>query len=215
MNVRRRMPPLGAMAVMLLLALATIGVVFGLWSKVLTIDGTVETGNVDAVWFAAACTENPFDVPPGEFEGKDVASVTAVPDPADQEILIVTLENAYPSYEIDCQVHFANNGTIPIKIRGITKDDPNGGVISEVLIDGIGSQLEPCGFTPTFPTSPAVVPLDCQSAMSLVVHVEQEAEQNAGRGELGDPPAYQFRFKVCVAQWNEPATPAECEAAAP
>ncbi len=215
MNVPRRMPPLGAMAVMLVLALATIGVVFGLWSKVLTIDGTVNTGTVDAVWFAAACSENPFDVPPGEFEGKDVGSVTAVPDPADQEILIVTLENAYPSYEVDCQVHLANNGSIPVKIRGISEVDPNGGVVTEILQNGIASQLEPCGFTPTFPTSPSAVPQDCQSAMSLVVHVEQEAEQNAGRGQAGDPPAYQFQFKVCVAQWNEPATAGQCEAAAP
>jgi hypothetical protein len=202
------------MAVMLVLALATIGVVFGLWSKVLTIDGTVETGNVDGVWFAAACSENPFDVPPGEFEGKDVGSVTVAPHPSDQEILIVTVENAYPSYEIDCQVHFANNGSIPFKIRGISGPTPDPAPdISVGLSDGIDQQLEPCGFTPTFPTSPLLVPDNCEAAMSLVLHVEQSAEQNAGRGQAGDPPAYQFQFKVCVAQWNEPATSAQCFAA--
>ncbi|HEY5625998.1 MAG TPA: hypothetical protein VIT93_05880 [Dehalococcoidia bacterium] len=42
--------------------------------------------------------------------------------------------------------------------------------------------------------------------MSLILHVEQEADQNAW---------YSFQFRVCVAQWNESATGAECEAAAP
>jgi len=212
MNVRKRMPPLGVVAVVIVLALASIGVVFGLWSKVLTIDGTVNTGNVDAVWFLASCAENP---PDGEVEGKDVGQFSIAPDPNDQEILIFTIENGYPSYLVDCEVHFANNGSVPIKIRGIAETDANGGAISEVLIDGIGSQLEPCGFTPAWGTSIFGVPSDCQTAMSLAVHVEQPALQNAGGPDPGDPPPYEFQFRVCVAQWNEPATAAQCEAAAP
>lgn len=74
------------------------------------------------------------------------------------------------------------------------------------LFDGVGSQLEPCGFTPAWGTNPLNVPVDCQAAMSLILHVEQEADQNAW---------YSFQFRVCVAQWNESATGAECEAAAP
>lgn len=193
----------GVLLMSLVIALGALGVVFALWSKTLTIEGTVETGNVDGVWFFASCAENP---PSGEVEGKDVGQFTIAPDPLDQEVLIFTITNGYPSYLVDCEVHFANNGSIPIKIRGIVEDDPNGLAVTEALFDGVGSQLEPCGFTPSWGTNPLNVPADCQTAQSLLVHVEQSALQNA---------EYQFRFKVCIAQWNEPATAAECVAAAP
>lgn len=100
------------MASLLLLAVASMSVAFGLWSKVLTIEGTVHTGNVDAVWFFSDTCEEP------EAEGKDVGSATIRTHPDDQEILILEVENAYPSYLVDCQIHFANKGNIPIKIRG-------------------------------------------------------------------------------------------------
>lgn len=212
----------GSVAMLLVLAVAMLGVGYALWSKILTVEGTINTGKVDAVWYFASCTENPENEPPGEVEGKEVGDFLLEPNPNDQEILEFTILNGYPSYTVDCEVHFANSGDIPVKIRGIVEIDPNGTAVSERLIDGINTQLEPCGFTPEWGTSP----LDqrfpdlpggqqCDKAMSLVVHVEQEALQNAGRGEVGDPPPYTFQYQVCVAQWNEePVSSEECVAAA-
>jgi len=193
------------LAILLLLALASLGLGYGLWAKTLTIDGTVETASVDAVWFYASCTETE-DKPVGEF--------AVAPDPNDQEILLVTLDNVYPSYYLDCQVHFANNGSMPLKIRGVSGPVPNPAPdVTVTFIDGIGAQLEPCGLTPAWGTHPSLVPTNCQQASSLLLHIEQTADQNAGRG-LGYPLAYEFGFKICLAQWNEPATAAACFVAA-
>jgi hypothetical protein len=210
------MPPLGAMAVMLVLALATVGVVFGLWSKVLTIDGTVNTGTVHATWSGAGCFEFhpwPFNFTfNGEFEGKDVGSTTATLDPLDNNNLILTVENGYPSYSSDCEVEYTNDGTIPFVIRGIsivptsplltncnlTGNNGIGGQpvtlscdqLTVVFVDGVGQQIDPGGI----------------EASSIRLHVEQDADQNA---------AYEFQVRICVAQWNEAASYAECEAAFP
>jgi hypothetical protein len=211
MNVRRRVPPVGVIAVLLLLALASIGVAFGLWSKVLTVEGTVQTGSVHAKWSGAICSEfHPwpfgFDITPGEAEGKDVGSTTVAPDPSDDNNLFLTVENGYPSYAVDCQVEFVNDGSIPWKIRGIgivpgpdlTNCTVTGSQtvtlscdqVTVIYVDGVGAQFEPGDI----------------AASSLRLHVEQEADQNA---------SYQLDVRVCVAQWDEPATLAECEAAAP
>jgi len=207
MTARKWRSPALLLAVLLVLALASLGLGYGLWSKTLTIDGTVETGSVDAVWFYASCTETE-DKPVGEF--------TVEPDPLDQEILLVTIGNGYPSYYLDCEVHFANSGSMPLKIRAVSLPSPNPAPdVTVTLIDGIGAQLEPCGFTPRWDTHPLDVPAECQQASSLLLHIEQEADQNAGRGQVGDPLAYQFGFKICLAQWNESPTAAECFAAAP
>jgi len=47
MNTRKALP-ITTVLLILALALATVGVGYGLWSKVLTIDGTVFTGEVNA-----------------------------------------------------------------------------------------------------------------------------------------------------------------------
>ena len=53
MLIKRRSLGLGGLALMLLLALAAIGIGFGLWSKILTIDGVIRTGSVNAEFIGA------------------------------------------------------------------------------------------------------------------------------------------------------------------
>ena len=48
-------PPLALLILILLLALASVGVGYGLWARTLTIEGTVETGKVDAKWKFPGC----------------------------------------------------------------------------------------------------------------------------------------------------------------
>ena len=50
---RRKSLPLGVLVMLLVLALASLGVGYGLWSKILTINGTVKTGTVNAVFVKA------------------------------------------------------------------------------------------------------------------------------------------------------------------
>ena len=56
-RLRRLALPLGAMVMVLVVGLATVGVGYGLWSKTLFIDGTVNTGQVN-VAFTAAFTDD-------------------------------------------------------------------------------------------------------------------------------------------------------------
>jgi len=202
-----------ANAVLLLLALATVGVGYGLWSKALTIEGQVLTGQVDAKWKFPGCFEF-YPWPDGGFigevEGKEVGEWSLGIDPADDQILHFTIRNGYPSYAVHCAVTFQVEGTIPVIIRGIavepgeglTEEDcelsvtPDGSEtllscpeLTVIYIDGLGSQLHPGG----------------KAESSLLVHVEQQADQNA---------VYGFDVKVCMAQWNEEATAEECFAAA-
>jgi len=202
----RKAAPTSLMVLFLLLVLA----VYGLWSKTLLIEGTVETGRVHARWSGAICQEF-FDWPwppegTGEVEGKDVGSTEVAIDAQDSNLLHFLIENGYPSYAVDCQVEYVNDGTIPWMIRGTTII-PGPGLtnctltgaqtktlicdqLSVVFVDGIGSQIDPGD----------------GAASSLRVHVEQQAAQNA---------EYTFEVKVCVGQWNEPATLQQCIDAAP
>ncbi len=50
--LRKRIRPVGALFLVLMITLGTIGIGFGLWSKELTIIGTVKTGNVNARFLA-------------------------------------------------------------------------------------------------------------------------------------------------------------------
>jgi hypothetical protein len=195
------------------MALGSLGAGFGLWSKTLTLDGTVKTGRVDGQWLFGGCFEfNSWpDFPTsgsdyGEAEGKEVGSWSVFPDPSDDHDLLFTIVNAYPSYAADCEVHFRNNGTIPVYIRGfnivpgsnltdceLTDGNPIKLECDELIVwyfDGLGYQMDP----------------GTAKVGSLVVHVEQLAEPLA---------TYEFGVQVCMAQWNEGATAEECFAAAP
>jgi hypothetical protein len=195
----------------LLLAIATLGVAYGLWSKTLTITGVVHTGEVDARWLGGVCNEfhtwpNLPQLPGdyGEAEGKDVGSFELSVNPDDDQLLDFQLTNVYPSYAIDCQVHFMVEGSIPVYLRGtdiipglnLTGCTVTGNQtrvmscdqLTVRLVDGIGAQLHPGE----------------EDASSLTVHVEQAAGQDT---------SYQFSVVFCMAQWNEHPTPGQCFAA--
>jgi hypothetical protein len=192
----------------LLVALAMMGVGYGLWSETLTINGTVYTGEVDARWVFASCGEFypwPWGGHSGEVGGKEVGDTTWSIDPSGH-IMHITVRNGYPSYAVDCEVHFIVEGTVPVMIRGttivpganltgcsLTGDQIKVLHCNELTVefwDGIGTQIHP----------------EDGGSSSLRFHVEQPAEENA---------TYEFEVGVCFAQWNENPTAQECFAAAP
>jgi|SRR3990172_7505002 len=194
MNVRKAgVAPL-IVAGALVLALATVGLVYGLWSETLLIEGTVHTGEVYAEWVHCSCEDGEDGGTDPHPDGipKDVGSTSCVIDPENPQILRLVVNNAYPSYWNDCEVEFANTGTVPIKIQqyritpvNFTRasgDHKNDGEIWVKYVDGIGAQMEPC-------------PADnCEQAGSLKFHVEQPAKENY---------VYEFFFELLLVQWNE------------
>ena len=176
----------------MLIALCLAGVSYAMWSKTLYIDGTVDTGEVNAIWTSATNFDLGLD-PEWDFQttkDKDVGSTTV--EGIETQHLIVTVNNAYPSYCNDIEVEFKNTGTIPVKIQSITITPDNfvlasgygvnDGEIYIVFVDGIGTQLEP--------GDPA--------ASSFKFHVEQCAAELA---------TYTFTVEVLLVQWNEYTPP--------
>lgn len=205
--------------VLVVLALATAGVVYAHWTATLKVDAQVRTGAVGLRWTGAGCFEYypwgpipPFGWPPahyGEVEGKDVGSTTAT---VVDDVLQVVVSNGYPSYAVDCEIEFTNDGTVPVIIRGWrfvpgVNGDPlenctvktyTGGTLviqcdelTVALVDGVGAQIDPGD--------------PFGAASSLRMHVEQSAEQSS---------TFEFGIEVCVTNWNEPATAQECFAIA-
>lgn len=195
-------------AVVLLIGFATMGMGYGLWSKLLTIETTVHTGSVDGQWVFASCDEfytwpdlpRPHQLT--EFLGKDVGSFEL---DWEGDRLFLTLHNTYPSYAVICDVKFEVEGTIPVILRGVhigpesenlgpcelfkTEDEQNVRLecpqLTVIYIDGVGSQVHPGTLV----------------SGDLLVHVEQPAAQGA---------TYEFEVGVCFAQWNEPASSELC-----
>ncbi|MDT8898765.1 hypothetical protein QYE77_10850 [Thermanaerothrix sp. 4228-RoL] len=206
-----RTKPLMLLTCLLLLLLGGTGVAYALWSEVLTVEGTVYTGEVYGKWTSCICTDEGLDPFPPTWpypypkpQQKDVGSTACSIDAKDPRILHLTISNGYPSYWGNCEVHFANTGSVPVVIAGykviaknFTPASGNGTEDGEIWVkywDGVGTQMEPC-------------PDDsCEQASSLQFHVEQPAEENE---------TYIFQVLVCLRQWNEDADLEQCLAAAP
>lgn len=217
MHVRRHFGSTGVLFMGVLVALAALGVVYGLWSKNLLINGTVQTGDLNADWVRIItndpgeeldpCLEgNPTGCPAPE---KHVGwCEAAIGDPTGQwgdQVATIKIGNAYPSYECLIEAWVLNTGTIPFNMIGFATDVPRPlellpipGVDTVCLLEG----ADPTGIDPRQVDPGDVGRLVCR------VHVMQEAEQS--NIVTGDVVEYEFQLKVCVAQWNEEATFDEC-----
>jgi hypothetical protein len=102
---------LGLIALVLIIALASLGIAQGLWSETLNINGTVQTGTVNVELSMSGWTED------NEPANKDTATCTgALSD--NNNTLTITISNAYPNYICyvkNMDVH--NVGTIPVHVH--------------------------------------------------------------------------------------------------
>jgi membrane-bound inhibitor of C-type lysozyme len=176
----------------MMIALCLIGISYALWSKTLTIDAYITTGDLDVVFIGYTNMDPPGPPPSLDPKNmtarwdKDVGWTTV--DGIGEEEINVTLHNVYPCYFNDLEVEINNTGNIPVKIQNITITPDNFVVASgyghndgQLWIDwvnGVGTQLDPGD----------------SAANGLKIHVEQCAVQEA---------TYTFTVKICVVQWNE------------
>ncbi len=121
------------LGLVLTIALSALGVGYALWSDTLTINGTVNTGNVDVQWSWSA----PYDTEPA---GKDVSWMEVYGTDTIEDILYVTLYNAYPCIDYYCAVDVHNVGTVPVILTGLQFNAPPG-VLVEMLPNGTGNQI--------------------------------------------------------------------------
>ena len=201
MNLRSSGRKVTALVLLLLVSLAVVGVAYAMWDKTLTIEGTVNTGDVDAEWTFVSSGDPPGAIDPGY--DKDVGELTCEIDGTDPQILHFTVNNGYPSYTADCEVEFNNTGTIPwiveaisiipgMELTGCVLVGPNPAGSQELQCDQLTITYIDALCTQVDPGDPFGL------ASSIRIHVEQPAEENW---------AYTFDVEVLLVQWNESACP--------
>lgn len=179
---RRRFLPVGMLSLLLVMALASIGVAYTMWSEELWIYGTVETGGVDVEFSGPHVWENDH--------GKDVAECGA--EIWDNQ-LNIWVWNGYPSYEcwVDYDIH--NIGSIPVHVYGPEWwwFPPANEVTVETWCDC------PCGEGVENCTGCDVIQLHHSETVwcHVYIHVEQEAVQWGW---------YDFQGYIVAHQFNEP-----------
>lgn len=186
--------PLGLLAILLIVLLAGVGVAYGLWSETLTINGTVNTGEVD-VGFSGPYVTEWVDVngyPKWEPREKDrYAECTAVatnldPNSNGNEGITITVDDAYPSYHCAVKFDISNLGTVPVHITRPYVPE--------------GQEI------PSWVTVSACYPQWYQlhpgnSAWAwILIHFTNDDYDNELVDENG---TYTFTFQVDALQWNE------------
>jgi len=160
---------------LLVLALATLGIGYGMWDKILYIDGTVNTGEVDADFDAAFTDDSGTNIDPGYDKHVASCEVSGV----GTQTLYITIENAYPSYRCRVDFQVTNTGTIPVIVNAFNTT----GVPAELdvtLTDlPIGTQIDP--------------PMG-EAHGDVEIHVLQTAAELANYG---------FSAEIQLIQWNE------------
>jgi len=169
----------------LIIALGIAGFAYAHWEKIITIDGTVDTGILDLIIVSAADDDTGIDP---DYD-KDVADTVITIDPEDPQIAHITITNAYPSYHVYWHVTVRNVGTIPAKLKEIVIDNPNE-CLEVSAWDGLGEQLDPYSWWDGDPSTL----YKHQADYSGYIHVLQCAEQGA---------TYTFTIELVFWNWNE------------
>jgi hypothetical protein len=159
------------------MAVTVLSVGYALWSTSLTINGTVNTGTVEASWSVESMYVE---------EAKDVSDIICrVQSP---DLMTVDLINAYPSAEYYCLINIHSTGSIPIHIADVLIDRGNlpQGTTIEILDD---PQYGP-------PLACSTQLHEGEAAFGLLhIHLENDAVQNT---------QYSFTIQTAVNQYNEP-----------
>lgn len=205
----RKALPLGTLALLLILALATVGVGYGLWAEILKIDGTVTTGNVDVELSIQEVDQGDFpefnqndvwDDNEEELYGKDVADCK-VELLEENNRLRITITEGYPSFWCWVEFDVHGLGSIPVLV-----DQPV--VIKAPPQTEVSTRFLWCYHWPFIPPPPP--PIDPHPQLhrsdrvfcALGFHVEQEAQQST---------TYNFEYAICAHQFNEEPLP-DCTA---
>ncbi|RLG59574.1 hypothetical protein DRN86_04055 [Candidatus Geothermarchaeota archaeon] len=205
--------------------IAFSGVTFALWSKTLTIQGTVNTGTVDADFDYAISNDPPdtvsndpeecgswdFYVDSMKWTGgrysKDVASCSV--SGVGTQTLVITIENAYPCYYASVAFNITNTGTVPVKVKSLKLVKINGTAVDGVdltncttyYIDVENLKNE----TSPFPEADFSIHL---SELAIGQQIDPDKELpgdlciHLEQGATQDS-TYSFEIEIVVAQWNE------------
>jgi hypothetical protein len=191
--------PLGLLAILLIVLLAGIGVAYGLWAETLTIDGTVNTGEVD-VNFGMIDVKEMVSI-----DGADPVLESLYPSKvgaancdievefplADDPTLEVTVTGAYPSWHCIVDFEIKSVGSVPVHVylpeADDDEDNPGWAVPECDDIDPVDGYIQ-------LHENEIV---DCQ----LVIHFTNEDYED---GLVDEGEEYTLLYTIEARQWNEP-----------
>jgi hypothetical protein len=167
------MKRLSVLAVLLMVALAVLGLGFARWTETLNIEGTVSTGNLDAQFVSLNCYDD-------EPVAKDYSDIDCWVDESDPRKLWITIKNAYPSINYYCEFDLQNTGSIPFHVDSVVVN--TGSLPEGATVDVRGIEK-----------SEQVHPNEYKHGI-VHVHLNNTAAENAD---------YTFSITINVGQWNE------------
>jgi len=91
---------------LVMIALTVAGFAYAHWTEKLVINGTVNTGKLDLAW-SCECWDN-------DDELKDVGEISCN---IEDDTLTITVNNAYPCYEVGGTINITNVGTVPAVLK--------------------------------------------------------------------------------------------------
>jgi hypothetical protein len=207
---------LTAIALVLLLGLTLVGAGYARWFEILTIDTTVNTGELD--WEFTSClvldTHAPpvpvpdYSIDPGfvgapflldKNVGWGTCDLVDTDTDMDMDTVLLGFHNVYPSYFNSVNLYMRNNGTIPLRIQKVVingleflENEPK----VELDLTGEGDPDVEIWWRNNF--GHQMEPGDDGPEISFWFHVLQPAPEDA---EL------EFEIQIEAVQWNEYVAP--------
>ena len=209
--------------VLLFVALASIGVGYGLWSKTLYVDGTVKTGAVDSVFAPDPFTDDDNQVNDPRLDSGDTGDckisvrnggscdpAATGPDPKDRydkdvglcqaglevsDTGLVHLFNGYPSYHCTAWFKVQNTGSVPVKVASIKVNGQSVDPGVPVDLDLTQDQQPDLSLQVTDIKTCQQIDPGQDALLNIDQHVLQTAPQ--------DKKELTYKVEVQLNQWNE------------
>jgi len=172
------MKKIGLLCLAMVLALGSMGVAFSQWTETLTIEGTSATGQLAGGFIVDECTDS--ETPPPDV-GKCEWELIDTNGDSFNDMLNITMSNAYPCYQCTCNFTIENQGTIPYHIDEVKLDNPNPGEVNVSLSGDITGDV--C----------TVLKPGEKVTGTITAHVLEGAAENS---------TYTFTATIHVIQWN-------------
>jgi hypothetical protein len=126
--MKRKTAVTGLLFMGVLVAAATLGLVYGNWAERINLNGTVQTGNLDV------SLNQVNGVTETEAKGKDIGTcdVQIGPEVDKFNKVRVTIGNGYPGYSCKFWINLTNTGTLPVELSSAVKNLPAGITVTPV-----------------------------------------------------------------------------------
>lgn len=173
----RKTLPIGIIIMILMMALAALGVGYAWWTEQLTATGTIQTGSIDVqIEGIGYSTVDPLNTATCSFKPS-----------GDGKTMTISIGNAYPGYICTINFNLINYGSVPAKITGVTLPSSQ----SEFSVTPSGVLVTKDGLNPSSDELSSF----SQKPAQFIVEINPSAGQKS---------SYTFEVGIDIAQGNAP-----------